>query len=185
MPHLGEEVEEAVEAAREIVEQVDNADTDPPPGTPSKREKMRSTISLMTHVVALMAATGAFFKTCDHSVTKSAYDALSADIQKLSDQDQKNHDDLVAIHGYLDGLSRNPLTPIATLADAGVPLSTKPHPKPPVTLPVVTSTTAIAAETREGDIMAIIAENVPPVPVLHPAPAPVKPLSFDKAVESK
>jgi len=162
MPHANE-IEEAVQ---EAVEGADNADTDPPPGAHKKREKMRSTISLLTHIVALLAASGAFLKTCDHSVTKNAYDALSENIQKLADQQKQNHDDLVAIHGYLDGLARAPMTAPAESAMT-------------MTLPPPVG----GSPSAKGHLITVDRDSVtfvdaPPVPPVHPAPAPMRVTPF-------
>lgn len=171
MPHVNE-IEEAEEDLEDAVEGADDADTEPPPGAHKKRDKVRSTISLLTHFVALLAASGAFLKTCDHSVTKNAYEALSQNIQKLADQQKQNHDDLVAIHGYLDGMARAPMTAPAESAmtmalppPAGGPPSTKGH-----------------QITIDRDSVTFV--DGPPVPDVHPAPAPMKVAPFS-AIESK
>jgi hypothetical protein len=69
---------------------------------------------------ALVTALGAFFKPPDHSVTKTAYETLSSGIKDLSDEQKRDHEDLVRLRGYMDGLTR-----------AGVPSLEAPPPAAP------------------------------------------------------
>ncbi len=129
-------------------------------------DKLKSTAAVLTALAALVAATGAFFKTLDHGVTESAYNTLSASIVKLSDQEQKTQEDVANIRGYLDGLAHAaPGTVVVpSSVDAGAPkiLSWTP---PPSHGPWTLGTGA----------------NAPP-PMLHTPAAPVKPPSFETAI---
>jgi hypothetical protein len=63
---------------------------------------------LLAGIAGVLTAAGALLKSADHSVTQSAYNTLSESIAKLSDQQQKDHEDMANIRGYLDGMARTP-----------------------------------------------------------------------------
>lgn len=188
MGHKDEEnpVVEAVEEAEKAVEVL--VESDPPPAhhgdKPRWTDKAKSLAAITTAMAALIAAFGAFAKTCDHSVTESAYNALSANITKLSDQEQKNQQDIAQLRGYLDGLSHAPILPSpappATASTVPAPGAVRhPHPAP----------LASSAAATPQDAGVITFAIVPPadvaLPPARPPAAPVKPTSFEKAVESK
>jgi len=64
----------------------------------------------ITATAALLASVGALAKPQDHSVTKTAYDTLSSGIKEISDEQKRDHDDVVALRGYLEGLTREKIT---------------------------------------------------------------------------
>ncbi len=205
------EAGEALEAVADAIERVDDAaDTIRPPDPEDKKGSkfkawMKQSASFMTHIVALLAAFGAFLKSCDHSVTKNAYEALSLNITKLSDQTQKNHDDLVALHGYLDGMAHQPLiaplgstspAPLPTMAASPMvspakPPSPNPSPTPPPTgtsfTPVISSAGNVVPfkgqyidpTGKKGDSSIItFAIEAPPLPSVHPSSEAVRPPPF-------
>ena len=141
-----------------------------------RSDKLKSTAAVLTALAALIAATGAFLKTFDHGVTESAYNTLSESIVKLSDQEQKTQQDVASIRGYLDGLSRAPMAPSPgfspmavpsmsfSLADAGVSSFQA--------RPLATSAMSMKILSLE-----------PSPPEVHAPSAPVKPPSFNVAVE--
>ncbi len=200
------EAGEALQAVAEAIERVDdNSDTirpedpDPRKGRGARfKAWMKQSASFMTHIVALLAAFGAFLKTCDHSVTKNAYDTLSANITKLSDNQEKLGQDVANIHGYLEGLSHQPMPAWGNL-DAGaepvvvVPTSAIPSPPPPVwhphpkpsPSPLPSSFPAITFLIDDGGLPLAPAAPAQAM-VLPPAnapPPPVKPPPFS-AVEA-
>jgi hypothetical protein len=135
---------------------------------PSEREharlrrgdKLKSTAAVLTALAALIAATGAFLKTFDHSVTESAYNTLSESIVKLSDRQQKTTEDVAMLRGYLEGLSRAPMP--APVMDAGV-------------------ASRDAGRTRQP--LPAVAPSAPPA--VAPSAPPVRPPSFSAAISTK
>ena len=93
------------------------SESDPPKDVHASRLKSLGT--LVAAVAALVTATGAYFKPQDHSVNKASYEELSKVIKDLSDESDKNHDDIVALRGYLEGVSRNSGPLPVTVHDAG------------------------------------------------------------------
>jgi len=78
----------------------------------------------ITATAALLASVGALAKPQDHSVTKTAYDTLSSGIKEISDEQRRDHDDVVALRGYLEGLTREKviLSPtVTTVTDVAKP----------------------------------------------------------------
>ena len=198
MPHEDKEenaVDEVVEEAGKAVDVL--LESDPPPplhggSRPKWTDKAKGIAALTTAVAALLASFGAFAQTCDHSVTESAYNALSANITKLADQEQKNQQDIAQLRGYLDGITHAPILTTKPQEDSEklsvlpAPPGTGPNHKTP-TLPPQIKVSPTAAVTP-GDAGVITFAIVPPAVSLPPprAPeAPVKPPSFEKAVESK
>lgn len=163
------------EVIERVAHAVEKGTPSDPPKEPKKRDWLKSWASFFTAVAALLAAAGAFIKTFDHSITENAYNTLSGQIEKLSDQQQKNHEDLVALQGYLDGLQHAPLIPsptataMAQSVDAG---TLTPLVRPPRPLP---STSATAAIPQDAGPITFAIVSPPPLPSVHPKPPPVKP----------
>src|SRR5271169_729647 len=82
--------------------------------------KLRSLAALILACASMLATLGTFIKTCDHSVTQNAYDSLSQNITKLSDDQVKMSEDVANLRGYIDGLTHAtpPPVPLAVAADA-------------------------------------------------------------------
>ena len=173
MPHEEEGVAEAIEAAEKAI---DLLPSDKPPRRSTRSDRLRSGAVFLASGAGLLASLGALLKTCDHSVTESAYNTLSESIVKLSDQEQKTQQDVASIRGYLDGLSRAPMAPSPgfspmavpsmslSLADAGVSSFQA--------RPLATSAMSMKILSLE-----------PSPPEVHAPSAPVKPPSFNVAVE--
>jgi hypothetical protein len=96
----GGDVAAAVEGAADAVKQVSSESAG------GFDHQLRSLAALFTALAALVASVGALVKTFDHSVTENSYNTLSQGIQDVVAAQQRNHDDLTALHGYLDGLVR-------------------------------------------------------------------------------
>jgi hypothetical protein len=169
---------EAVHAAAEAVEEIEK-------GKPTS--KLHSLTALLMAGAAFVTSVGASLKSCDHSVTENAYSTLTTGIQKVTDAEQQNHQDIVALRAYLDGLSRNPLS----VVDAGAPMpapttaaSFAPPPpmsgssggssgsgsssgssaRPPRPMPT-------SASMADAGVISFV---IPPPPPVSPAPAPWK-----------
>jgi hypothetical protein len=132
---------------------------------------------LLAGIAGVLTAIGALAKSCDHSVTQSAYNTLSDSITKLSDQQQKDHGDLANLRGYLDGLSHAPMIPVAAPTPsaalspaAAAPAATKPLPAKPAHL-----TAAGGGPMASGSPVQF---NAPPVPTVNAAFAPVRAPDF-------
>ncbi len=184
------EAGENLETVSDAIERVDDDDLDTlRPEAPAKKGGlkawMKQSASLMTHIVALLAAFAAFGKSCDHSVTKNAYDALSANITKLSENQEKLGQDVANMHGYLEGLSHQPI-PAWGVFDSGVVVTIPSPPTADQTHPKATSTKAtITFLVDDGGVPLTPAAPAQAVlPPASPVPPPVKPSSF-AAVEAK
>jgi len=122
-----------------------------------KKFDLKGWATIIAAVAALITSVVSAVKPQDTSVTKNAYVTLSSSISKLSDAEQKNHEDIANLRGYLDGISRAPLLVPAD------PIGT--HPSPVSTSPSATGPTMFAV-------------SAPPVPTVHEATAPVTTPSF-------
>lgn len=133
---------------------------------------MRSSAILIASVVALLTSAGAFFKPQDHSVTQASYEELSKSLQALTDQQQKNHDDLVALRAYMVMRANDqyyvPNLPSAASTGGGEP----PKPIPVVRVAPPSPTTSASAPP-------------PPPPPLHVVTELHQPPSFTTLMKSR
>lgn len=182
---------EVVEAAAEAVEALaenDNSRKTPSVG-PFSDHKLRSLAALILSCASLIATLGTFIKTCDHSVTQNAYNELSTNITQLSNDAKQNHDDLVALRGYLDGLAHAPLittgAPVPTAsASAVAPPAVIPALRPLVR-PAPSASAASYVAPLPPNVAALVVSDTVPVPTIHPAPPPAAPRPFADVAAGK
>ena len=67
--------------------------------------------ALITSVPALVTSIAAFRRPADTAPAKAVYEQLAKDVRELSDQNRRNHEDLVAMRNYLDGYLRGTRKP--------------------------------------------------------------------------
>ena len=123
--------------------------------------RIKSLGALVMAIAALVTATGAWFKPQDHSVNKASYEELSKTIKELSDQGDKNHDDVVALRGYVEGTLASKPAPIPVLEQDG------------------------GSSTRDAGTSTAYVQipSKPPPPPVHSSPRPAAPLPFDTIVQ--
>jgi hypothetical protein len=100
------------------------AESDPPKDVHASR--IKSVGTLVAAIAALIAALGAWFKPQDQSINKATYEELSKVLKELADAQDKNHDDIVALRGYVEGtVAKNsgPI-PVTSAADGGATTAT-------------------------------------------------------------
>jgi hypothetical protein len=157
--------------------------------------RIKSVATLVAAITALITALGAYMKPQDNSVNKESYETLSGIIVQLSEQNQKNHDDITALRGYVEALARNTPVTIATIDSVGglgsgtiktVPSST---PKTsyfsapnPSTSASGTSQTKISEKNSEA--LTISASKMYELPSLSTSSKPAKPPAFDDVLHS-
>ena len=90
-------------------------------------------------------------------------------------QQKRNHEDLLKLQAYLDGMARAPLTPTSATtqttatADAGAPVTSTTSPRPKTLRKI----------PGQPDL-AYLDTSTSVVPTVHVAENPAKPPSFDK-----
>ena len=135
---------------------------------------LRSWAALLTAVAGLAAV---FLKPENHDAAKAGYKELSSAIDKLSAQTSVNHDDLVALRGYVAAKEGELLiAPVATTVDAGTP-----PPRPAVTPRRVIHLSDVQVLGQVGAGAGAPAE-APPEP--HSPPSPVHPADFDSVLKT-
>jgi hypothetical protein len=120
---------------------------EPPHSGKSFHEKSKGIAAIITAGAALVTSLVGLVRSSDTSVEKKSYEALSANIETLSEDNRKNHDAIEAIRVYLDEdrdariraqrdassarppSARSPLT--APPRGSSVPVASIPVPPPP------------------------------------------------------
>lgn len=69
--------------------------------------KVSNVKELILALTGLLIAVASFVKPQSNKVTQNAYEELSKDIVEISSATRRNHDDLTALRGYVDGLRAN------------------------------------------------------------------------------
>jgi hypothetical protein len=125
----------------------------------------------------LSSQQSALFKPADVSVTKTSYETLADGITKLTEQMQRNHEDVVALRSYVDGVMRGPVpVPTATAYyDAGVAISDAGRPATFLTSVPTTSVSVAIPSPAPFPATAYVDPKPPP---LHPNPPAWKPPAF-------
>ena len=120
-------------------------DSDPPRSEPLDEvpvkvrpwvAKAKGLRDIITALAALAVALSAFFKPADKKVPQAVYEELSIAIKDLSVASTKNHEDIVLLHGYLEGRDDRPVPTEAVVAPP-VRTAVKPTAKSPSVSPKV------------------------------------------------
>jgi hypothetical protein len=134
-----------------------------------KTSHLKNMTALIIAITALVAACSSFFKPRDDRATETSYEAISKSLKDLSDENERQHDDLVALRAYIDGVVHGSVPSSSsgyamgtgTVSDAGAGLD---------------AGSAVSTATRPPVTPRALAEP----PVLAPRPTPVSPPSFAK-----
>ncbi len=150
-------------------------DTD---GTKGFMAKLNAMKGLILAAAALITAIGSWFRPQDMKVTKSSYETLAASIEEIGKEVDKNHDDIIAIRGYLDGLVKNGNNDYVPVP---VPVSF-PSSSPSASASAVTYHPIYFIKPKPAS-----SSSVSPVPSVHIKPAPVSTWKMDTfdAVKAK
>lgn len=84
-------------------------DSDPPASEEKPKEKpnkLKDAAALIAAVTALVAAFGAYMKPQDTKATKNSYETLAGGLKQLQDESRRNHDDISALRGFVEGYVR-------------------------------------------------------------------------------
>lgn len=92
---------EGEENTGKLIVEAAEGDRESKPPRSSLPSTLKSTGVLIASLAALATSLGAIFKPQDHSVTQESYTELSKGITSLTEQSQKNHDDIVALRTYM------------------------------------------------------------------------------------
>jgi hypothetical protein len=148
--------------------------------------RIKASATLIVAISGLIAALAAWFKPADQSIPKASYEALSDSIKEISKQVRENHDDNLALKGFVDGsLGRSFNT--TPLAYSAAPVSSA----APVLRPLPQIGVA-AGGSRAGGVSrptpslsaAIASALTPPIAseVVPPSPPPTKSVSISNSV---
>jgi len=128
-----------------------------------KTSHLKNMTALIIAITALVAACSSFFKPRDDRATETSYETVNRSLKDLSDENQRQHDDLVALRAYIDGVVHGNVPP-SHEADAGAPLDAGSYASMTLATPHASATAHALASP----------------PVLAPRPKPVSPPSFAK-----
>jgi outer membrane murein-binding lipoprotein Lpp len=133
--------------------------------------RLKSLTALVIAITALVAACSSFFKPRDDRATQESYDTLAQEIKALNAENQRQHDDLVAMRAYIDGVVHGDV-PATRTADAGADAAS-----------AATSADAGAPMSAVAPHLTASAHTLAPPPVLAPRPKSAQPPTFAKVKE--
>jgi hypothetical protein len=146
---------------------VESSDSTPPSKKPSK---MRDLATLISAVTAMIVAIGSYFRPQDHTVTQKSYETCVDGIAKIQDAEQKNHDDIANLRGFVEGYTHGHV-PFAEPSFEGKSSSSSP----------TTSPTTSPSTSTMKTVDVLLDANEPPAQ--HPKPAPWNPPPFSAIVK--
>ena len=175
------------------------ADSDAPESVSSTKDVWAARAKAYGTVIAavggLVTASAAILKPRDDSATKASYTALATGLEKLGAETTQNHDDLVALRGYLAAKEGAPVLSLA-MPDVATTLVTPIDGSAPVTpwrAPKVLAAPAKPKVVHLSDVVVVgtlgaIGAGAPSPPAeppeVHAAPTPMKAASFDEVLKS-
>lgn len=89
-------------AKKEAAEGVENED-EPAGKRDRSSDRIKSIATATAAVAALITALAAIFRPEDTTAARTSYDELSGRMKEISEANARNHDDLVALHAFLEG----------------------------------------------------------------------------------
>jgi hypothetical protein len=122
----------------------------------SRSLRVKSLTALVASVAGLLVSASAFYKPRDDRATQHSYETLSQEMKTMSEENVRQHDDLVSLHAYLEGFVHAYESTYKPKEDAGAS-------------PSATPTTTVMAKLA-----------APGPPVLAPRPRPLSPPTFAK-----
>jgi hypothetical protein len=148
-----------------------------------KAQRLKSWANIIATTAALVTAVGALIRPQDQTATKNAYEQLKTSIEQTNQNVQSNHDDVVALHNYLQGyfasnaqVSLPPLSGSSGGGSSGFSSgsggpapstsSTARRPPPYTAAPTTTATMAYApSQASPAFPLPPVASNVAPPPL--------------------
>lgn len=162
-------------------EETPKTESNPPPGTAKAFAlRLKSLATLITAIAALTIAVGKACQAPQEPAAKAAYNELAEAVKANSESASRNHDDIVGLRGYLDGVLKSEgIIPVndagtfpTTFTDAGkVTIVTQATP--------TTSTTAVAV------LVPLDRSKLKPPPPVSTKPVVYQPPSFDNVSSKK
>jgi hypothetical protein len=169
-------------------------DGDSIPPTDPKAQRLRSWANIIATSTALLTAAIAVIKPQDQTVAKNSYEQLKTSIEQTNEAVKQNHEDMVALHNYLQGYFAGApaFAPPPISSSAPIP----PPPPPPATVskkppPAPAATTTITFNTAPASMATVLAyapaapSPAFPLPPVSSAAPPPTPPSFDSVAAKK
>jgi len=157
------------------------------PPTDPKAQRLRSWANIIATTAAMLTAVAAVFKPQDQTVNRNTYEQLKASIEHTNEDVKQNHEDMVAIHSYLQGYFAGSAA-FAPLS-SNVPTATSAQKPPNIqTAPTVTFTVPSATATATTTSYTYApSSRTPlfPLPSLTQRPAPPTLPPFDSVAAKK
>ena len=167
--------DEQQEDGKEIELHIGGEDSVPP--TDPKAQQLRSWANIIATTTALLTAVVAIVKPQDQTVNRNTYEQLKTSIEQTNESVKQNHDDMVALHNYLQGYFAEKTTLVlpplssATSVPSAAPTTAA---SPPATSQRKYATTPTSTAT--APITFSIPTGATALAYAPPAPAPAFPL---------
>jgi hypothetical protein len=161
---MGEGNEGQEHLVTEVAEVADRESHEVP--VTSRGAMIRSWAILLASISACITAFATWAKPQDHSVTQQSYEELSKRLESMQDQQQKSHDDIVAMRAYLSQrngevfvLPSQAAQAAAEAVDAGAPILLRPLVR---TSPSASAALMPAASVQPPAIHTFVRADPPP-----------------------
>lgn len=125
-----------------------------PPSARGFVSRVMGVKELIIAVTGLVVAVASIFVPASTRVTQNAYEEMSKEVQEVSSATARNHDDIIALRGYLDGLRGTTL--------------------------VVSSATTIPSSSTSPSMFSSLIGKPPMPPFIGPKPKTQNPPSFEQ-----
>jgi len=144
--------------------------------------KLNAYRNLILAVAALITAIGSWFRPTDTTATKMSFEWTSDKLEKLSTNDVKNHEDVVALKAYMEGYIESS----RLLQERMVGIIDEQSRKI-MELSAQSNTGRTAKSTRIEEIPSEIvqSERVPKAPTLKAAPKALRKPDFERDILKK
>jgi hypothetical protein len=162
--------DEQQEEGKELELHIGEGDSVPP--TDPKAQQLRSWANIIATTTALLTAVVAIVKPQDQTVSRNTYEQLKTSIEQTNESVKQNHDDMVALHNYLQGYFAEKTTLVLPPLSSALPAPSASSVAPPATTSsrkYATAPTATASITFAIPTGATALAYVPAAPAAAPA----------------
>lgn len=142
------------------------------------RDQLKGLAAVLMGVAAIVTSVAAYTRKEEEPGARAGYGELTAALLAVQATERQNHDDLVALHTFVEEYTKSHEAIITQVPIAGPPPSGA-APTPPAG-PTVPSHPGAPAVGQVSRVLSMAPAHAPAPPVVHPLPPPpAAPRAFD------